>query len=304
MSSEQKRQPGPGPRRRRPADSAGPAGAAELGRTFGYDPDDPASWPSGEQSPVTGAVSTVEAGTDAPTTGAAPEPGPDGTPAAARPSAEPRQLTDPIVMRALAHPVRTALIELLSVLDTVTATQASELLGESPANCAFHLRTLAKYGFAVEAGGGRGRERPWKAVDPHISVNSEQADPQAAMAANALNRLWFDQWVERVRQTFGAGASLPGWEQATGWTRRAAYLTPGETIDLERRIMALIREYEPRKDDPSLRPAGALPVEWSLLQAPITELAGLAEAQARATAERRASQLAEEQRPTGAANAD
>jgi hypothetical protein len=34
------------------------------------------------------------------------------------------------------------------------------MLGESPANCAFHLRTLAKYGFVEEAGGGRGRERP------------------------------------------------------------------------------------------------------------------------------------------------
>jgi hypothetical protein len=28
----------------------------------------------------------------------------------------------------------------------------SEMLGESPANCAFHLRTLAQYGFEEEAG--------------------------------------------------------------------------------------------------------------------------------------------------------
>ena len=79
-------------------------------------------------------------------------------------------ITDPTVMRALAHPVRMALIELFGVHPTLTATQASEALGESPANCAFHLRTLAKYGFIEEAGGGRGRERPWKASDqvaPH-----------------------------------------------------------------------------------------------------------------------------------------
>ena len=74
-------------------------------------------------------------------------------------------ITDPTVMRALAHPVRMALIELFGVHATLTATQASEALGESPANCAFHLRTLAKYGFIEEAGGGRGRERPWKASD-------------------------------------------------------------------------------------------------------------------------------------------
>ena len=56
-------------------------------------------------------------------------------------------LTDPKAMRALAHPLRWALLEALGHAGTLTATQASEMLGESPANCAFHLRTLAKYGF-------------------------------------------------------------------------------------------------------------------------------------------------------------
>jgi hypothetical protein len=41
-----------------------------------------------------------------------------------------------------------------------SACDDSETLGESPANCACHLRTLEKYGFVEEAGGGRGRERP------------------------------------------------------------------------------------------------------------------------------------------------
>jgi predicted ArsR family transcriptional regulator len=40
--------------------------------------------------------------------------------------------------------VRWALLEALGQAGTLTATQASEMLGESPANCAFHLRTLAK----------------------------------------------------------------------------------------------------------------------------------------------------------------
>ena len=68
------------------------------------------------------------------------------------------EVRDPKAMRALAHPLRMQLIEAIGQSDTrtLTATQASELLGESPANCAFHLRTLAKYGFVEEAGGGRG----------------------------------------------------------------------------------------------------------------------------------------------------
>jgi hypothetical protein len=40
--------------------------------------------------------------------------------------------------------------------------KAGERVGENPANASFHLRQLAKYGYVVEAGGGTGRQRPWK----------------------------------------------------------------------------------------------------------------------------------------------
>src|SRR3954447_2036414 len=72
------------------------------------------------------------------------------------------ELTDPRAMRALAHPVRMALIGLLRREGPMTATQAAERLGESSGTCSFHFRQLAKYGFCEEAGGGRGREKPWR----------------------------------------------------------------------------------------------------------------------------------------------
>ena len=65
-------------------------------------------------------------------------------------------------MRALAHPVRLALLEALTDAGQLTATEAGERVGESPANTSFHLRQLAKYGFVEEAEGGTGRRRPWK----------------------------------------------------------------------------------------------------------------------------------------------
>jgi helix-turn-helix protein len=193
-------------------------------------------------------------------------------------------LTDPLAMRALAHPVRVALIELLAVADTLTATQASELLGESPANCAFHLRTLAKYGFVQEAGGGRGRERPWKSSGRNITVSTKQDDPRAATAAGEVGRVWLERWMERARQVFGSSAYLPGWENATGWSRSVVFLTPGETEDLRRQMRHLLKQYEGRKSNPALRPAGALPVEWSVFAAPVAEFAEFAAAQARAAA--------------------
>src|SRR5215467_5092526 len=94
---------------------------------------------------------------------------------------ETRKITDARAMRALAHPVRLALLEALAHAGTLTATQASELLGESPANCAFHLRTLAKYGYVEEAGGGKGRERPWAHANQIITLSSKDLEPQAML---------------------------------------------------------------------------------------------------------------------------
>ena len=105
-------------------------------------------------------------------------------------------LTDPRLMRAIAHPVRMALLEAMEQAEarTLTATQASELLGESPANCAFHLRTLAKYGFVEEAGGGQGRERPWRLAYRTLEIASQRrvylTAAEAKQLAGDIHALW------------------------------------------------------------------------------------------------------------------
>jgi Helix-turn-helix domain len=189
------------------------------------------------------------------------------------PDEEPLNLTDPRAMRALAHPMRIALIELLGVEGTITATQASEILGESPANCAFHLRTLAKYGFIREAGGGRGRERPWTRTRRSLRISTAgQAEPQAAVAAGALGLAWFDHWVERARRSIGSGP-LPGWEDSSGFSRSGLYLTAAEAEAVYAESMAILDRYRDRERDPSKRPAGSLPVEVICYVSPIVEFA-------------------------------
>ena len=184
-------------------------------------------------------------------------------------------LTDPKAMRALAHPVRMALLELFGIGRTLTATQASEILGESPANCAFHLRTLAKYGFVREAGGGRGRERPWVRASRSINLDSRQEDPQAAMAAKALGQVWHERWLERIRHVFTSEAWPPGWEDATQSSRSVQFLTSDEAVRVAREMRAILDRYKDRQDNPALRPAGALPVEFVTFGYPLAELAGL-----------------------------
>lgn len=54
-----------------------------------------------------------------------------------------REVTEAGTLRALAHPVRVALIEVLSLHGPMTAPEAGDEIGESPTTCSFHLRQLA-----------------------------------------------------------------------------------------------------------------------------------------------------------------
>ena len=185
-------------------------------------------------------------------------------------------LTDPKMMRALAHPVRMALLELMSVASTLTATQASEALGESPANCAFHLRTLAKYGYVTEAGGGKGRERPWKLAHTSIHLSSHYEDAATAMTARALNEFWLDRILQRARQILTRTDELPeGWRGAEQAGQAFAFLTVDEVGEISKRVRDELSPYQERHEDSSLRPPGALPVELVFLAYPLAHLAEL-----------------------------
>jgi DNA-binding transcriptional ArsR family regulator len=187
------------------------------------------------------------------------------------------KITDARAMRALAHPVRIALLEALAHAGTLTATQASELLGESPANCAFHLRTLGKYGYVVEAGGGRGRERPWRRAHAILQITSEQEDPLAAMAADELGQFWLDIILDRARSSLSRSGSWPAeWKHNAllGENEYILYVTPQEAGELGADILRLLRRFEDRVDHPERRPDGAMPIESLVLSYPLLHLAG------------------------------
>jgi DNA-binding transcriptional ArsR family regulator len=180
-------------------------------------------------------------------------------------------LTDPRAMRALAHPLRLALLELLWREGSVNATEAGEELGESQASCSFHLRQLAKFGFVEEVEGVRGRARPWRLSRRGMRVSNVQDDPEAEIAWAALERLLRDRQMGRYRRWLEgrSGYSRP-WQEAAFHSHRVAWLTPQELERAAEQITAVLLDLFPeRRDDPAARPAGALPVELLSIGFPI-----------------------------------
>ncbi|HEY2690844.1 MAG TPA: helix-turn-helix domain-containing protein [Streptosporangiaceae bacterium] len=182
-----------------------------------------------------------------------------------------RQLDDARTLRALAHPVRIALVEALSIGGPMTATEVGEQIGETPTTCSFHLRQLAKYGFVEEAGGGKGRSRPWRMTSIGHSIASTHDDPETAIAASTLVRLIRERQLDRYRAWRETQATYPReWRDAASDSEFVFYLTAQELDDLNKELLALLRpRVLERLANPSERPPGSVPVEMLIFSYPM-----------------------------------
>ena len=188
----------------------------------------------------------------------------------AGPGTELRTVSDARTMRALAHPVRIALIEALTLGGAMTATEAGERIGESPTTCSFHLRQLAKYGLVEEAGGGKGRARPWRLTGIGLGLAAPE-DAEGKLAAAALLRLARERQLERYWTWLQSMASYPRrWREAADDSAYILFLTAGELEQLKEDFSAMLMPlFLERLADPSKRPAGSVPVELLLFSYPI-----------------------------------
>src|ERR1039457_4634144 len=178
-----------------------------------------------------------------------------------------RRIADAPTMRAMAHPVRLALLEALGRREPLTATEAAEVVGESPSACSFHLRMLAKYGLVEAAGGGHGRRRPGRRRDPAGFVfPAVDDDPQTSLAAGALSELVWGRLLDRARAVLaGRPRGSAEWQAATAPAEAVASVPPGGAQRCTRAMWPRIGRSQNRVEDPSLRPAGRLPLEILLV---------------------------------------
>jgi DNA-binding transcriptional ArsR family regulator len=174
------------------------------------------------------------------------------------PYAEVHRVSDARELRALAHPVRIQLYEVLSLHQSLTATQASRLVGGSPTSVAYHLRTLAKYGYVEEAEGGTGRERPWRIKTLGYSFSSDDPNPETRAAAQALERQLFRRWLERREEYERTREQWPAKvREATGNANFVLVGTTEELVELQRAWGRLTEKYLERIENPATRPEGA-----------------------------------------------
>ncbi|HEY7146108.1 MAG TPA: helix-turn-helix domain-containing protein [Streptosporangiaceae bacterium] len=187
----------------------------------------------------------------------------------ARPERVVRLLTDPRALRALAHPLRVSLIGLLRRDGPMTATKAGELLGESSASCSFHLRQLAKYGLVEEAGGGHGRERPWRATTMFTGIPDYTEDPELAAATSLMTQLFAERYFEYLMRWLEAKPrESREWQEAAHFGDTMIYVTADELAELAEQEQALMDRFLDRLIRPELRPPGSRPVTYLHLAFP------------------------------------
>ncbi len=183
------------------------------------------------------------------------------------------ELTDPVAIRALAHPTRQALLELLLAEGSLTATECGKRLGESAAGCSFHLRQLAKYGFVEEAPGGTGRQRPWRLARIGWRLRSETLPGEGRAAASRLSRTVIARDLARL-SAYVASPQFDAEDSAGQLNNSIFYVTDEELDELDDELLRIFTKYRDRLADPAARPAGAKMIYGMAYLFPTEPLAG------------------------------
>jgi hypothetical protein len=174
---------------------------------------------------------------------------------------------DPTALRALTHPLRWKLIDLLVSEATVTVTRCAQVLGESTASCSYHLGMLAKYGYIEPVPGQHGRERPWRLANPEetLSVSSAELDTEGAMASEAVAEAFLDHQVAWLKDRLRRRDLEPAeWHPVEQLVAETAWLTAEEMKRVRGQLVEIMVSHAHRAGNPASRPEGAREVRLFL----------------------------------------
>ncbi|MFD6275250.1 ArsR/SmtB family transcription factor [Streptomyces sp. NPDC060209] len=174
------------------------------------------------------------------------------------------EINDPQAMRALAHPVRLAILDRLQQHGPATATQLAPDVGATPSVTSWHLRHLAGFGLVrdSEAGTDR-RERRWEAVARGFRFETPQdaADEEGRSAARVLSQQMFlrhadlpGRWAAEVEPGLD-----PKWQRPAGLASTRLVVSAEELVAIEDGIERILAPYVTR--DPAERPTDSRAVQ-------------------------------------------
>ncbi|GAB3938303.1 helix-turn-helix domain-containing protein [Micromonospora vulcania] len=161
------------------------------------------------------------------------------------------EITEPQALRALAHPVRLAILEHLQRHGPATATGLAPHVGATPSVVSWHLRHLATFGLVTDWDGATSRrERWWQAVARGFRFTPpENAEGQAAtqqLRGEIFARLAEvpQQWLLQDEPRLDSE-----WRGLAGTSDTRFVATADELRQLEESIEELIAPFVRRKEE-------------------------------------------------------
>ena len=159
-------------------------------------------------------------------------------------------IRDPLAIRALAHPARMAVIEVLyRSRSAMTSTQLAELAGLSPSAMSYHLRSLERFGVVRRAEGGEdAREQPWERAGASLQVSPRARDSSIASrsAAGVLMAATMDRDRQALLSTLerkDRGDDSVPLDAVATYTRESLIVTVSEARALARRLREGLRRH-------------------------------------------------------------
>jgi hypothetical protein len=161
-------------------------------------------------------------------------------------------------LRALAHPMRWKLIDLIESEGSATATRCAEEFDESVASCSYHLGILSKYGYVEQVPHRTGREKPWRLTSTRQDLSAPASGADGELAAQAAGEAFLDHELERMKVRLRSlSHESPEWRDACSAGGSMMFVTAQELREIKDELMSVLLRFEDRQTNPELRPTNA-----------------------------------------------
>jgi DNA-binding transcriptional ArsR family regulator len=175
---------------------------------------------------------------------------------------------DAAQLRALAHPLRLQLLEILSTEGPATASLLARRLGESSGATSYHLRALHRAGMVEEAEQRNARERWWqRSPDRRAIPNSVPRDASATERAelqaahSQIESIFVERDEHAMRRWMEVRYDLPlEWQDAQWIGNLRLWATAAEVREF---VEAVIELAEPLRKVPETGDSERLEVHFT-----------------------------------------